>query len=295
MSKFSLFFGAATALVTPFEQNGALDLESFRKLLRFQLDSGIDALLVCGTTGETPTLSDDECAELLSETVKTADHSVPVIMGIGSNCTEHAIEKAKAAEKGGADALLAVTPYYNKCTADGLVRHYREIASSTSLPIIVYTVPSRTGMTIPPSIWGELFAIPNIIGIKDATGDIGYGAQFLSYLGSEACLWSGNDNATLPLLSLGSDGVISVLSNVKPKETSALCHTFAEGKIQESQALSASLLPLADTLFCEVNPIPVKAALSLLDICKPYCRLPLTTASDRTFCALRKLMSASLS
>ncbi len=290
MSKFSLFFGAATALVTPFEQNGGLDLDSYRKLLRFQLDSGIDALLVCGTTGETPTLSDDECAQLLSEAVKAADHGVPVIMGVGSNSTEHAIEKARDAEKGGADALLAVTPYYNKCTPSGLVRHYREIAAATSLPIIVYTVPSRTGMNIPPSVWGELFAIPNIIGIKDATGDIGYGAQFLSYLGSEACLWSGNDNATLPLLSLGSDGVISVLSNVKPKETSALCHVFAEGKTKEATTLSASLLPLADTLFCEVSPIPVKAALSLLGICKPYCRLPLTTATDTTFERLKRLM-----
>ncbi len=285
-----MFFGAATALCTPFEQNGELDLESYRKLLRFQLDGGIDALLVCGTTGETPTLSDDECTTLLSEAVKTADHSVPVIMGIGSNCTEHAIEKAKAAEKGGADALLAVTPYYNKCTPEGLVRHYREIASVTSLPIIAYTVPSRTGMTIPPSVWGELFAIPNMIGIKDATGDIGYGAQFLSYLGSEACLWSGNDNATLPLLSLGSDGVISVLSNIKPKETSRLCHAFAEGKIREAQALAASLLPLADTLFCEVNPIPVKAALSLMGICKPYCRMPLTTATEATFKRLTNLL-----
>ena len=290
MSKFSLFFGAATALVTPFEQNGALDLESYRKLLRFQLDEGIDALLVCGTTGETPPLSDDECLTLLCETVKTVQKSVPVIMGVGSNCTEHAVEKARAAEQNGADALLAVTPYYNKCTPSGLVRHYREIASATSLPIIVYTVPSRTGMTIPPSIWGELFAIPNIIGIKDATGDIAYGAQFLSYFGEESCLWSGNDNATLPLLSLGSEGVISVLSNVKPKETSSLCHTYAEGKIREAKDLSASLLPLADTLFCEVNPIPVKAALSLMGICKPYCRLPLTTASEGTFNKLKILL-----
>ena len=290
MSKFSLFFGAATALCTPFEQNGALDLESFRKLLRFQLDEGIDALLVCGTTGEAPTLSDDEAVTLLCETVKTAQKSVPVIMGVGSNCTAHAAEKARRAEKNGADALLAVTPYYNKCTPEGLVRHYREIASATSLPVIVYTVPSRTGMTIPPSVWGELFAIPNVIGIKDATGDIAYGAQFLSHLGGESCLWSGNDNATLPLLSLGSDGVISVLSNIKPKETSALCHAFREGKISEAQALAASLLPLADTLFCEVNPIPVKAALSLLGICKPYCRMPLTRAAETTFNRLKKLL-----
>ena len=292
MSKFSLFFGAATALCTPFEQNGALDLESFRKLLRFQLDEGIDALLVCGTTGEAPTLSDDEAATLLCETVKTVQKSVPVIMGVGSNCTAHAAEKARRAEKNGADALLAVTPYYNKCTPEGLVRHYREIASATSLPVIVYTVPSRTGMTIPPSVWGELFAIPNVIGIKDATGDVAYGVQFLSRLGGESCLWSGNDNATLPLLSLGSDGVISVLSNIKPKETSALCHDFREDKIREAQALAASLLPLADTLFCEVNPIPVKAALSLLGICKPYCRLPLTRASESTFQRLNAHLKA---
>ena len=291
MSKFSLFFGAATALCTPFEQNGELDLESYRRLLRFQLDGGIDALLVCGTTGEAPTLSDDEATLLLRETVRTAQKSLPVIMGIGSNCTAHAVEKAKNAEKNGADALLAVTPYYNKCTPEGLVRHYREIASATSLPIIVYTVPSRTGMTIPPSVWSELFAIPNVIGIKDATGDIAYGAQFLSAFGSESCLWSGNDNATLPLLSLGSDGVISVLSNVKPRETSRLCHAFAKCKIREAQAIHTALFPLADALFCEVNPIPVKAALAMMGICKPYCRLPLTTASERTFNRLISLRS----
>ena len=290
MSKFSLFFGAATALCTPFEQNGELDLEAYRKLLRFQLDSEIDALLVCGTTGEAPTLSDDECLTLLREAVKIADKSVPVIMGIGSNNTSHAVLKAREAEKNGADALLAVTPYYNKCTPEGLVRHYREIAAATSLPVIVYTVPSRTGMTVPPSVWGELFAIPNVIGIKDATGDVAYGAQFLSCFGNESCLWSGNDNLTLPLLSLGSDGVISVLSNVKPRETSRLCHTFSEGKIRESQDIHTALLPLADALFCEVNPIPVKAALSLLGICKPYCRLPLTTARESTFKRLKQLL-----
>lgn len=292
MSKFSLFFGAATALITPFEQNGTLDLDSYRKLLRLQLDSGIDALLVCGTTGEASTLSDEEALTLLRETVKTAQKSLPVIMGVGSNNTAHAVEKARAAEKSGADALLAVTPYYNKCTSSGLVLHYREIASATSLPIIVYTVPSRTGVAIPPSAWPELFAIPNVIGIKDATGDISYGAQFLSHYKDEICLWSGNDNATLPLLSLGSDGVISVLSNIKPKETSRLCHAFAEGKISEAQALSASLFPLAGALFSEVNPIPVKAALSLLGLCKPYCRLPLTTASESTFQRLNAHLKA---
>ncbi len=290
MSKFSLFFGAATALATPFDENGALDLDSFRKLLDFQLKNSVDALVVCGTTGEAPTLTDDEAATLLKETVKTASGSVPVIMGIGSNCTDRAIEKARKAEKGGANALLAVTPYYNKCTPEGLLAHYRAIASVTSLPIIVYTVPSRTGVTIPPSVWGELFAIPNIIGIKDATGDIAYGAQFLSCLGSESNLWSGNDNATLPLLSLGSEGVISVLSNIKPRETSRLCHLYAEGKARESAALAAALLPLSDALFCEVNPIPVKAALSLMGVCKPYCRLPLTKASEKTFDRLKKIM-----
>ncbi|MGM9643266.1 MAG: 4-hydroxy-tetrahydrodipicolinate synthase [Eubacteriales bacterium] len=290
MSKFSLFFGAATALTTPFDENGALDLASFRKLLRFQLDASIDALVVCGTTGEAPTLTDEEAQALLSEAVGAASGSVPVIMGVGSNCTEHAVRKAQAAQKGGADALLAVTPYYNKCTPDGLVAHYRAVASATSLPVIVYTVPSRTGVTIPPSVWGELFAIPNVTGIKDATGDIAYGAQFLSYFGGEACLWSGNDNATLPLLSLGSDGVISVLSNIKPREVSTLCRLFAESKTREAAALSARLLPLCEALFCEVNPIPVKAALSLMGLCKPYCRLPLTKASERTFERLKKLL-----
>ncbi len=290
LSKFSLFFGAATALATPFDENGALDLDSFRKLLDFQLGRGIDALVVCGTTGEAPTLSDNEATTLLTETVKTVSKSVPVIMGVGSNNTAHAAAKARAAEKGGADALLAVTPYYNKCTPEGLLSHYRAIASATSLPLIVYTVPSRTGVTIPPSIWGELFAIPNIIGIKDATGDMAYGAQFLSCFGKESNLWSGNDNATLPLLSLGSEGVISVLSNIKPRETSRLCHLYAEGKTREAAALSAELLPLADALFCEVNPIPVKAALALMGICKPYCRLPLTRANEKTFERLKNLI-----
>ncbi len=290
MSKFSLFFGVATALATPFDENGALDLDSFRKMLAFQLDGGIDALVVCGTTGEAPTLTETEESILLSEAISAASGSVPVIMGIGSNCTDRTIDKARKAEKGGADALLAVTPYYNKCTPEGLLAHYRAIAGATSLPVIVYTVPSRTGVNIPPSIWGELFAIPNIIGIKDATGDIAYGAQFLSCFGRESSLWSGNDNATLPLLSLGSEGVISVLSNIKPKETSALCHLYAEGKTREAAALAASLLPLAETLFCEVNPIPIKAALSLMGLCKPYCRLPLTKASEKTFERLKNLI-----
>lgn len=290
MSKFSLFFGAATALVTPFDESGALDLVSFRKLLRFQLDASIDALVVCGTTGEAPTLTDEEAQTLLDEAVGAASGSVPVIMGVGSNCTRAAVRKARAAEMGGANALLAVTPYYNKCTPDGLVAHYRAIAAATSLPVIVYTVPSRTGVTIPPTVWGELFAIPNVTGIKDATGDIAYGAQFLSYLGGEASLWSGNDNATLPLLSLGSDGVISVLSNIKPREVSTLCRLYAEGKTRDAAALAGRLLPLCDALFCEVNPIPVKAALSLMGLCKPYCRLPLTKASERTFERLKKLL-----
>ncbi len=290
MSKFSLFFGAATALATPFDENGALDLESWRKLLDFQLENSIDALVVCGTTGEAPTLTDEEAEALLGEAVKAASGRVPVIMGVGSNCTDHAAEKARRAEKGGADALLAVTPYYNKCTPEGLLAHYRAIASATSLPVIVYTVPSRTGVAIPPSVWGELFAIPNVIGIKDATGDIAYGAQFLSHLGKESSLWSGNDNATLPLLSLGSEGVISVLSNIKPRETSRLCHLYAEGKAREAADLAAALFHLSDALFCEVNPIPVKAALSLMGLCKPYCRLPLTKASEKTFERLKNLI-----
>lgn len=293
MSKFSLFFGAATALVTPFDQNGELDLTSFRRILRFQLDGGISALLVCGTTGESPTLSEEERARLLSEAVRATEHAVPIIMGIGSNCTARAVANAVAAEKGGADALLAVTPYYNRATPEGLLRHYRAIAASTSLPIILYNVPSRTGMTIPPSVWSELFAVPNLIGIKDATGDIGYGAQFLSHIGTEACLWSGNDNATLPLLSLGADGVISVLSNIKPQEVGMLCRHYAEGKTRQAASLAASLFPLTEALFCEVNPIPVKAALSLIGLCKPYCRLPLTTAREDTLMLLKGLLTTA--
>ncbi len=292
MAKKRLFFGVGTALVTPFETNGALDTDAFRRLVARNLEGGVDALVVCGTTGEASTLTDEEKDALVRITVESAGGSVPVIVGVGSNCTSHAESRARRAEQMGADGLLCVTPYYNKATDRGLVEHYRRIAASTSLPIIAYTVPSRTGMNISPHLWGELFAIPNIVGLKDATGDISYGGAFLSSLGGELSLWSGNDNATLPLLSLGADGVISVLSNLCPRECKTQFELFISGEHKRAATLASTLAPLTSTLFCEVNPVPIKAALSLLGLCTPYCRTPLSEAREDTFSRLSACLGA---
>ena len=261
MSKFSLFFGAATALVTPFEQNGTLDLDSYRKLLRFQLDAGIDALLVCGTTGEAPTLSDEESTTLLCEAVKTAQKSVPVIMGIGSNCTEHAVEKARSAEGNGADALLAVTPYYNKGTYTGLIKHYQIIANSTDLPIILYNVPSRTGTNLELSALETLAREENIVGIKEAS-DSAERLVSLAAFGEELHLYAGNDSTVYTTLSLGGKGVISVASNLLPTLISKICHSYREERRDESLRLQLKMLPFIKSLFKETNPAPIKYLMS---------------------------------
>jgi 4-hydroxy-tetrahydrodipicolinate synthase len=277
-----LFCGCATALATPFRQ-GELDRDGFLRLLRHQLEGGADALVVCGTTGESPTLTDAEKKWLFTTAVreaKAARRPIPVIAGTGSNNTRRACELSRLAADCGADGLLVVTPYYNKASEAGLLGHYEAVTAATPLPVLVYHVPSRTGCRLTPETCRRLSENPRIAGIKDATGDIAFTARVAALCGRALPIYGGNDDQTLPILSLGGLGVISVVSNLYPAAVSRLCRLWREGKCAEAAALQLALLPLCDALFCEVNPIPVKAGLSLLGICSEEVRLPLAAASD---------------
>lgn len=249
------------------------------QLLRRQIDAGVDAVVLAGTTGEAPTLSDTEKIELFRRCKGYTGDQCTIIAGTGSNSTEHAIALSRAAEKAGADALLVVTPYYNKATPSGLLRHYQSIAEAVSIPVIVYNVPSRTGVDIPISVYQQLSAIPNIIGVKEASTDIGKLAKIRRICADELHIWSGNDDMTVPVISLGGQGVISVLSNICPAETKAITQAALSGDYATATALQLRLLPLIELLFCEVNPIPVKEAMHYIGYdCGP-CRLPLTELS----------------
>ena len=278
-----LFEGCATALVTPF-QNGSLDKTAFLRLLRHQIESGIDALVVAGTTGESPTLTDAEKRWLFTAAVrevKTADRKIPIIAGTGSNNTRRACELSRMAEDCGCDGLLVVTPYYNKASEAGLISHYGTIADATSLPIIAYHVPSRTGCKMTPAACKRLSDHPRILGLKDATGDLSFTSRVAALCRDSLPLYAGNDDQTLPVLSLGGLGVISVVSNLCPKTMARLCTLWREGKTAEAKNLQLSLIPLCDALFCEVNPIPVKAGMELLGLCSDEVRLPLAKADER--------------
>jgi 4-hydroxy-tetrahydrodipicolinate synthase len=280
-----LFTGCATALVTPF-QNGNLDETAYLRILHRQLEAGIDALVVAGTTGESPTLTDAEKKWLFTTAVKEAHAcglSTPpkIIAGTGSNNTRRAVELSRIAEDCGCDGLLVVTPYYNKASEDGLIAHYEAIAEAIPLPLIAYHVPARTGCKMPPSACRRLAALPNVVGLKDATGDLSFTARVASLCGDSLPLYSGNDDQTLPILSLGGRGVISVVSNLCPEAMTRLCRLWREGKTAEAKDLQLSLIPLCDALFCEVNPIPVKAGMELLGLCSDEVRLPLARADER--------------
>ena len=290
-----LFEGCATALVTPF-RNGELDKTAFRRLLRRQMESGIDALVVAGTTGESPTLTDTEKRWLFTAAVReveATERKIPVIAGTGSNNTRRACELSRMAEDCGCDGLLVVTPYYNKASEAGLLGHYEAIADATTLPLIAYHVPSRTGCKLTPETCQRLAAHPRIAGLKDATGDLSFTAKVAVLCGHSLPLYSGNDDLTLPILSLGGYGVISVLSNLLPGEVSRLCRLWREGKADEARALQLSLIPLCGALFCEVNPIPVKAAMEMLGLCEGEVRLPLSRADpgvqDKVADTLRRM------
>ena len=260
----SIFTGSAVAIITPFNNDGTINYDVFGQLIEFQIANGTDAIVVAGTTGESPVLCDDDQIALIKFAVDTINKRVPVIAGTGSNVTHHAIELAQRAEEVGADALLIVTPYYNKATQKGLITHYKAIAENINLPIILYSVAGRTGVNIPPSTAYELSKIPNIVGIKEASGDLSQIVAIAEKCGTGFDIYSGNDDQTLPMLSLGAKGVISVLANIMPKETHEICQKFFDGDVKGSRELFLNTVGLANTLFVEVNPIPVKTAVNLM-------------------------------
>ncbi len=273
-----LFKGCGTAISTPFDENG-INLKEFEKLLKFQIKNNADAIIVCGTTGESSTMSEKEKEEIISCAVKTSNGKIPIIAGTGGNNTAKVIENSKKAEQLGVDGLLIVTPYYNKCTQKGLINHYKEIAKNVSLPIILYNVPSRTGVNILPQTCFELSKIENIVAIKEASGNLSQVAQIAYLCGNNLNIYSGNDDQVLPVLSLGGLGVISVLSNVKPKYTHNMIQNFFDGNIEKAIQMQLKALPLIDSLFSEVNPIPVKSALNHIGFNFGIPRLPLTPLS----------------
>ena len=260
----AIFKGAGVAIVTPMKENQEVNYEKLEELIEFQIENGTDAIIVCGTTGEAATLSHEEHLDVIRYCVKHVAGRIPVIAGTGSNCTETAIYLSTEAEKAGVDGLLVVTPYYNKATQKGLYNHFKAVADSVSLPIILYNVPSRTGLNIAPDTLIKLCRdVKNIVGVKEASGDISQVAKIMSMADGCVDLYSGNDDQIVPLLSLGGIGVISVLSNVAPRQTHDICQKFFDGDVAGSCKLQLEALPLVDALFCEVNPIPVKTAVNL--------------------------------
>ena len=288
----NLFTGVATALATPFNENG-VNISEFKRFINFQISSGVDALVVCGTTGEASTMTKKEKIDAITcaiEAVNSSTKKIPVIVGTGSNNTASSIEMSILAEKLGADGLLIVTPYYNKTTQLGLIEHFKAIAQSVSVPIILYNVPSRTGMNIEPETCYELSKITNIIGIKEASGNISQIAKISSLCGSDFSIYSGNDDQICSILSLGGKGVISVLSNVAPQLTCSITNSFFKNAIAESLYYQFDALPLIEALFSETNPIPVKYAINLLGFDFGIPRLPLVECSNSLKDTLSKFL-----
>lgn len=274
-----LFKGCGTAINTPFDENG-VNVKEFKKLINNQIENGVDSIIVCGTTGESSTMTEEEKKIAITCAVKTSNGRIPIIAGTGGNNTLKVIENCKKAESLGVDGLLIVTPYYNKCTQQGLIEHYKIIAKNTSLPIILYNVPSRTGVNILPATCLELSKIDNIVAIKEASGNISQVAEIAHLCGDNLHIYSGNDDQILPILSLGGLGVISVLSNIKPKYTHEMIKNFFNGNISEATQMQLDAIPLINALFSEVNPIPVKSALNYIGYDFGIPRLPLTKMSS---------------
>lgn len=287
-----IFKGMATALVTPMTSDG-VDYEALGRLIDFQLENGINALVSVGTTGESATLTPQERKQVISFTIDRVAGRVPVIAGTGTNNTAHAIDFSVSADQAGADALLVVTPYYNKATQKGLIAHFTAIADRVTKPIILYNVPSRTGCNLLPATVAELAKHPNIAAIKEASGNMSQVVDLVARCGEDITVYSGEDGLTVPILSMGGMGTISVLSNVLPKEAVAMTDAFFAGRIQEAAQWQCKLLPLIDCLFSEVNPIPAKAALSAMGFGEEHLRLPLTPMEpenrEKLFTQLRKL------
>lgn len=278
--KNTVFTGAATAIVTPLTEKG-IDYERFAALIEWQIAQGIDAIVAVGTTGEGSTLSDEEHKEAIKFCVEQVHGRVPVIAGTGSNDIAYAISLTKYACEVGADAVLLVTPYYNKATQQGLIQSFTAIADASTIPCILYNVPSRTGCNLLPATCAVLAEHPNIVAIKEASGNISQIAQIAALCGDKLDIYSGNDDQIVPILSLGGKGVISVLSNLLPAETSQLCHRFMDGDVAGALKMQLQYLPLVDALFCEVNPIPAKAAMAAMGFCEDFLRLPLTPMESK--------------
>lgn len=288
----ALFRGAGVALVTPFHADGSVNYEKLTELVEEQIAGGTDAIIACGTTGEAATMSEEEHMDVIRFIIKAVNHRIPVIAGTGSNCTATAIDLSKQAEEAGAEGVLLVTPYYNKATQGGLIQHYEAVAGAISLPCILYNVPSRTGVTIQPETMAYLYQhVENIVGVKDATGNISMITKLMSLVDENFLLYSGDDDQIVPLLSVGGSGVISVLSNVAPRQTHEICQKWFDGDIKGAREAQFKAYPLIKALFAEVNPIPVKAALNLMGKNVGSLRLPLTEATDSTKALLKDEMT----
>ncbi len=288
----AIFRGAGVAIVTPFKEDGSVDFDNYGELIEWQIAEGTDAIISCGTTGEASTMTDEEQIETVAYCVDKVKGRIPVIAGAGSNDTNHGVNLSREIEKIGADALLQVTPYYNKATQKGLIQHYTAIADSVNIPMILYSVPGRTGVNIKPSTVLELSKHPNIVAIKEASGNISQCAEISRLVPDDFAIYSGNDDMITPLLALGGDGVISVLSNVAPKATHDMVQKFFDGDIRGAIDLQLQAKPLIDALFAEVNPIPVKAALDIMGRSRMNFRLPLCEPEESTMKLLEKELKA---
>lgn len=288
----AVFTGAGVAIVTPFKENGEVNYEEFAKQIELQIAGETDAIIVCGTTGEASTLSHEEHLDVIRYCVKVVNGRIPVVAGTGSNCTETAVYLSQEAEKAGADALLVVTPYYNKATQKGLYEHFKIVADSVKIPVILYNIPGRTGGVniLPETVVRLCTEVENIVGVKDATGNISQVAKMMALADGKVDLYSGNDDQIVPILSLGGKGVISVLSNIAPKQTHDICAKYFEGDVEGSRKLQLDAIDLIDALFCEVNPIPVKKALNLMGLNAGILRRPLTEMEDANAKKLEKAM-----
>ncbi len=282
----SIFKGSGVAIVTPFKENG-VDFDKLRELVEWHIENKTDAIIVCGTTGEASTMSESERRETIKFVIDTVNKRIPVIAGTGSNNTAASIEMSKYAESVGADGLLVINPYYNKTSAKGLIEHFKAIAGSVNTPIVVYNVPSRTGMNITPKALYELCKIPNITAVKEASGNISQVAEIKALCGDKLDIYSGNDNEILPTLAIGGIGIISVLANIIPKDVHDICELFMNGEVKKSQELFLKTIPLTNALFIETNPIPVKTALNLMEKNPGKLRLPLVDMAEDTVKVLK--------
>lgn len=289
----SIFTGSGTAIVTPMNADGSVNYESFKNLIEFQIANQTDAIIVCGTTGEASTLTHEEHLDVIKYCVDVVNKRIPVIAGTGSNCTETAIYLSTEAEKAGADGLLVVSPYYNKATQNGLFAHFKAVADSVKIPVLLYNVQSRTGVNIAPTTVVRLFeACENIVGVKEASGNISQVAKIAALGKGKIDIYSGNDDQIIPIMSLGGKGVISVLSNVAPRQTHEICAKYLAGDVKEAAQMQLDAIDLIEALFCEVNPIPVKQALNLMGMEAGTLRLPLTEMEEATTARLKASMEA---